>query len=633
MHTTLLATALLAIGPQEARSHLDVPYAVRAGSDPALTSLDVYTTTDAEARPVLVMIHGGGWAAGDKASASMVEPKVSHFVGAGFVYFSVNYRLSTSSSVQHPAHVQDIASALAFVHEHAAEYGGDPDQLFVMGHSSGAHLAALVSLDGRRLAAEGLAPADLKGTICLDTKAYDLPRLIDELGVSPRSRQMYESAFGRDRDAWRDASPTRHVAEGAETPPFLILHSGERADGKLVASELVSALRGVEVPAAAFNAPDRDHAGINACIGVADDPYTALVMEFLANPSGVEALRLGAADAGTSSEQDARPTPAETVKTTRPAYDPLRVEADVLPEPVELVAHDSARERGLPLLAYLPVAGEPAPVLLFSHGLGGSRHGSAFLGRHWAARGYVAVFLQHPGSDEPIWRNAPPRKRREAMERAASGANFTLRVEDVGFVLDQLATWSRAEEHPLFERLDLEHVGMSGHSFGAVTTQAVSGQRFGALGAFATDARIDAALPMSPSPPKRGDTEESFGDVEVPWLLMTGTLDDSAIGGQTAASRREVYPALSLECARYELVLDGAEHSAFTERRLPGDKAARDPDHHRRILALSTAFWDGYLRGDAAALAWLHGDGARAVLAAADVWRFALPAGADEPPR
>jgi hypothetical protein len=108
-------------------------------------------------------------------------------------------------------------------------------------------------------------------------------------------------------------------------------------------------------------------------------------------------------------------------------------------------------------------------------------------------------------------------------------------------------------------------------------------------------------------------------------MLMTGTLDDAAIGTTTAAERRLVYPALA-GAPKYELVLDHAEHSAFTERALPGDREPRRPGHHRSILALSTAFWDTYLRQDATAAAWLHDQTqVRTVLDPADTWQFALP--------
>jgi predicted dienelactone hydrolase len=301
-------------------------------------------------------------------------------------------------------------------------------------------------------------------------------------------------------------------------------------------------------------------------------------------------------------------------------YDPLALVEGSTPRVLDTEVHDGSRE--IPLRLYLPASlTAPAPIVLFSHGLGGSREGNAYCGEHWAARGYVGVFLQHPGSDTSVWKDLPPERRMAAMREAASLANFTRRVADVRATLDALEAWNAASSgHELSGKLDLARVGMSGHSFGAVTTQAVSGQRVPLVGDRWRDRRIKAALLMSPSKPRRGSAEDAFGAVAIPWLLMTGTNDTAPIGGQTVATRLAVFPALR-GGDKYELVLDGAEHSAFTDRALPGDRRPRNPNHHEVILALSTAFWDAYLRGDAAAKAWLQGEGARSVLEAKDRWR------------
>ena len=301
------------------------------------------------------------------------------------------------------------------------------------------------------------------------------------------------------------------------------------------------------------------------------------------------------------------------------SYDPLRLQAAEMPVPVDLTVHDTARERDIPLRVYLPASGVAAPVVLFSHGLGGSREGSSFLGRHWAARGYVAVFLQHPGSDVSVWQDKPDDERMRDLRSAANVRSFLLRVEDVKVVLDQLRRWNDEPANVLRGRLDLAHVGMSGHSFGAITTQAVSGQAYVAAGQRYTDPRIDAAILFSPSSPHRGSPADAFSGVRIPWLLMTGTLDQASIGA-SIAERLAVYPALP-PGGKYELVLDGARHSAFTDRALPGDEGARNPNQHRAILAISTAFWDAYLKGDQAARAWLDGDGPRDVLEPPDRWQ------------
>ncbi len=225
-------------------------------------------------------------------------------------------------------------------------------------------------------------------------------------------------------------------------------------------------------------------------------------------------------------------------------YDPLAVSTQDASRVVDLIVMDFERQRDIPVRVYLPQAATPAPVILFSHGLGGSREGSAYLGRHWACRGYAVVFLQHPGSDSSVWKGKPVAERMRAMEEAASDRNFMLRVGDVSAVLDQLEQWNKAAGHVLAERLNPFKTGMSGHSFGAVTTQAVSGQR--TVGGKATfrDARIAAALIMSPSSPRGGTPQEAFGEISSPWMLMTGTEDTAPIGNVDMTSRLAVFPAL-----------------------------------------------------------------------------------------
>ena len=285
----------------------------------------------------------------------------------------------------------------------------------------------------------------------------------------------------------------------------------------------------------------------------------------------------------------------------------------------DLEVNDAKRTRDIPLRIYLPAQTSATPVVLFSHGLGGTREAATYLGNYWAAHGYVAVFLQHPGSDEGVWKNVPIRQRMVALKKAANLDNFLLRVGDVAAVLDQLEIWNRQTGNPLVGRLDMTKIGMAGHSFGAVTTEAVSGETF-ALGMGFTDKRIKAALILSPSVPQNGDAKTAFGNVKIPWLLMTGTLDDSPIGGGDAASRLHVFPALP-KGDKYQLVLDKAEHSAFVDARMARDVEPRNPNHHRTIEAISAAFWDAYLKGDTNAKTWIDSDKVRSVLETADVWQ------------
>lgn len=232
----------------------------------------------------------------------------------------------------------------------------------------------------------------------------------------------------------------------------------------------------------------------------------------------------------------------------------------------------------------------------------------------------LAAFLA-PTASTTVGVPGPKLLRLWSLRRAANLKNFLLRGKDVPAVLNQLETWNTTASNELAGQLDCTRIGMSGHSFGAITTQALSGKGFRKGAASFTDARIKAALPMSPSSPRsRKDPQLAFGGVQIPWLLMTGTNDVARIGNIDIESRLGVFPALP-PGGKYELVLYGAEHSAFTDRELPGDSLERNPNHHRVIRALSTAFWDAWLRDDTTAQAWLDGAGPSTVLEAADRWQ------------
>ncbi len=297
-------------------------------------------------------------------------------------------------------------------------------------------------------------------------------------------------------------------------------------------------------------------------------------------------------------------------------YDPLKLTGAGPCKVLDFVVHDTKRQRELPVRVYLPKSPGPEPVVLFSHGLGGSSRGYSYLGKQWAGRGYVVVAVQHPGSDESVWRgSADPAA---SMKQSANGRNFILRVQDIPAVIDQLSLWNREPGHPLNNRLDLDKIGMAGHSFGALTTQGVSGETLGWVGTKFTDPRIKAALSLSPSSPRLGKPAKSFGSVKIPWMLMTGTNDVASIGGQNLASRLAVFPALP-PGGKYELVLNGADHMAFTDSPIP--RSTSNSNHHKAIEALSTAFWDSYLKVNEAAKAWLDRDGAGTVLTAADLFQ------------
>ncbi len=282
---------------------------------------------------------------------------------------------------------------------------------------------------------------------------------------------------------------------------------------------------------------------------------------------------------------------------------------------------DSDRNREVPVKIYLTPSTEPQPVVLFSHGLGGSRNASPYLGNHWAENGYIAVFVQHKGSDSSIRNGTGPGQRLMALKQAISLENVLARLEDISFVIDQLEIWNRDADHFLYGKLDLDHIGLSGHSYGANTTQALMGQ-VSLLRESPTDPRIDAFLPMSPSASPAMSPEKAFGKISAPVLCMTGTKDNNPVSPtMTPESRQQVYEGLPAG-DKFQLVLKDAQHHAFAGS--GQESRFHIPHHHPAISELSTLFWDAYLKDNQEAKAKLQSDQARelAGLMEEDVWEW-----------
>ncbi len=294
---------------------------------------------------------------------------------------------------------------------------------------------------------------------------------------------------------------------------------------------------------------------------------------------------------------------------------------------------DGSRARSLPVRLRVPqpcTADRPRAVVLFSHGLGGSRAGGERWGEHWAGHGLVVLHLQHPGSDESLWRGRSGGLTQANLRAGATVEQFLQRARDVGVAIDALARLSR--EEPALACIDASRVGMSGHSFGAQTTQAVAGQAFPAARAqdpggptALREQRVAAAVAFSPS--MRDDapaTRASFAGIRVPFLSVTGSRDGDVVGtGVTPALRRAVFDALPPGGA-FLLWFDGAGHFVFNAgagpvgpvRDVGVDVAALE----RATRAITLAFWRSTLEGDAQAAAWLRGDGPRALLGPKDEW-------------
>lgn len=274
---------------------------------------------------------------------------------------------------------------------------------------------------------------------------------------------------------------------------------------------------------------------------------------------------------------------------------------------------DAARSgRVVPYRVYLPrEATEPAPLVVFSHGLGGSREGGAYLGRYWAERGYVSVHIQHAGSDNTLTRGLPRAERRAVLSQGAGEAGAAIaRYRDLPFALDQLVEMNRSDPR-LRGRIDPERIAMAGHSFGAHSVLAAAGQKLPTPGGEElsfVDRRIKAAIALSPAPPRNPALlPRVYGDVRIPILHMTGTLDASPVNDLRPEERQLPFRHIAAP-GGVLVVFDGARHDTFGGRRTV-DQSPKDPRFHELIQLATTAFLDAHLRGDKAAGQWLQRGG------------------------
>jgi predicted dienelactone hydrolase len=288
--------------------------------------------------------------------------------------------------------------------------------------------------------------------------------------------------------------------------------------------------------------------------------------------------------------------------------------------------------REVPWKIYLPKeATTPAPVVIWSHGGGGSREGAEYLGRHLASHGYAAVHIQHHGSDIEVLRRAGGRQGLLDALQGNQGATVQ-RFKDVPFAVDRIDAMNR--EGPLAGRLDTTSIGMSGHSFGAITTLAVAGQKARAFGRRFAVPAFKAAFAMSPSPPRDGTPpEEAFSDLLMPVFHLTGTADASPLA-DFEPEQRQVPFRSNASVDQYLLVLENGVHATFSGRTsMPGGRDIAYPGierHHELIKIAALAFWDAYLKGDATALAWLQDGGYAAAVGDAGTFDFKPAACSEE---
>lgn len=255
----------------------DIQYLYVEGYPASFTSLDIYTPGAGGDLPVVIFIHGGSWREGDKGDTGLFDDV---FTRSGYVFISTNYRLYPNANYRTQA--QDVASSIAWVHENIAAYGGDPERIYLLGYSAGAHLAALVSTKVGFMLETGLDTTVIDGVIVLDTLALDLP-LLGWTGAIPDD---YAQIFGTEEQGWINASPINHIVSGRYVPPMAVAWSGGDAQGldplrAQIANSFIKRLGEVGVLVLPVNAISKSHEKIASDFGKPGDAVTAAVFEFL----------------------------------------------------------------------------------------------------------------------------------------------------------------------------------------------------------------------------------------------------------------------------------------------------------------------------------------------------------------
>ena len=251
------------VPPAGVRVERDLAYGPAAAQ-----KLDVYLQEGAHGAPIVLLVHGGAWMLGDKASTPVVANKVKHWLPRGYIVASMNYRMDAQPNPLDQA--EDVGRALAYLQARAASWGGDGSRIVLIGHSSGAHLAALLTATPALIARSNAKP--WLGTVALDSAALDLVEI-----MGARHYRFYDRVFGADPARWKEMSPLHQLA--TQPLPMLLVCSSRRSDSCPAARRF--AAKAVSLGGRATVLPvELGHGEINNELGRSPG-YTASIEEFL----------------------------------------------------------------------------------------------------------------------------------------------------------------------------------------------------------------------------------------------------------------------------------------------------------------------------------------------------------------
>ena len=255
----------------------DVPYVAAVldrKTDPGQT-LDIYRPVNTELPPVILYLHGGDWAFGDKKDVHLMP---FYFATKGIAFVSMNYRLRWDYKVYDQ--VTDVVAAVKWLAEHGEEHGLDGSRVVLLGNMSGGHLASLAITNSAFMKAESFSGDNIKAVVSLDSVSYDINRLMKELG-SFIERQKHELIFTGDKKVWTAASPITHVEKSRTLKPFALLYSPGNEAALLQAKGFARKLSDAEVPVIMVAGAAESPKTIAEQIGAADSIATGALMAFL----------------------------------------------------------------------------------------------------------------------------------------------------------------------------------------------------------------------------------------------------------------------------------------------------------------------------------------------------------------
>lgn len=279
--------------PAQPVTEREIAYTVPDGGDASMATLDIHYLPDGQPKRLLVFVHGGSWVGGDKSNLELAGDFVPWFLDRDWVVAAPNFRLASpvgqELELSYAEQVTDIAHALAWLGEHAADYGVTEPGAVLLGYSSGAHLVALLAADQRYLQAVGLDTSALAGLVSFDVHAYDVPYALELMQGSQIEKNipLIEHLFGSSEEAQRLGSPSSYAAK-ADMPRSLVVSAGSsKVEGShgyitsLTGSAYVDLLQTAGHEATWQHFDDESHESLVMDFGADGDEPTALVEAFL----------------------------------------------------------------------------------------------------------------------------------------------------------------------------------------------------------------------------------------------------------------------------------------------------------------------------------------------------------------